>query len=121
MYSAEVSAKFAYFTRSGVAYARIGTPSLEPSTHLKSPTRNATRYVDIFGVRANCTVCSPIAGPAVSEITFVFEITMSSFGATMLTSNVALYAGSSHDGNPRRASVGSNCVTAEGGASPFGK
>jgi hypothetical protein len=112
MYSADSTAKCAYCTRSGVAHARIGTPSLLPSTHLKLPTRNATRYVDIFGVRANCTVCSPTAGPAVSETTLVFEITISSFGATMVVSKVALYAGSSKDGNARRASVGSNCVTA---------
>ena len=112
MYSADSRANCAYCTRSGVAQARIGTPSLDPSMHLKSPTRNASRYVDIFGVRANVTVCSPTAGPAVSAITFVFEITMSCFGATIVTSNVALKAGSSKDGNARRASVDSNCVTA---------
>ena len=112
MYSADVSANCAYCTRSGVAHARIGTPSLEPSMHLKSPIRNAIRYVDIFGVRANCTVCSPRTGPAVSEITLVLEITMSSFGATIVTSKVALKSGSSNDGKARRASVDSNCVTA---------
>jgi hypothetical protein len=34
----------------------MGTPSDFPSVHLKSPTRNATRYVDIFGVVAKRSV-----------------------------------------------------------------
>ena len=35
-----------------------------PSLHSKSPTASATRYVDIFGVVSNLTVCLPAPGPA---------------------------------------------------------
>jgi hypothetical protein len=80
--------------------------------HLKSPTRNATRYVDIFGVVANATVCLPATGPGVSDTIFVFEIAVSPASTTSETSNVAFSAGSSKLGNARRASVASNCVTA---------
>ena len=69
--------EFAFlFLSPEVAHARIGVPSASPETHLKSPTKNATRYVDIFGVVANATVCNP-APAGLSAIMFVFEMTVS--------------------------------------------
>ena len=47
--------------------------------HSKSPTASATRYVDIFGVVSNLTVCLPAAGPGVSETTAPFEMAWSLF------------------------------------------
>ena len=62
---------------SGVEQTRIGMPSDEPSRQTKSPTSSATRYDDIFGVRANVTVCLPGSGPGVSFVTLPFEIAVS--------------------------------------------
>ena len=59
---------------SGVEQIRTGIPSALPALHSKSPTASATRYVDIFGVVSNLTVCLPAAGPGVSETTAPFEI-----------------------------------------------
>ena len=89
----------------------MGVPSLDPLMHLKSPTRNASRYVDMRGVVAKLTAC--LSAPAgLSATTFVFEIAVSPLSTIKVVSKVALYAGSSKLGNARRASVDSNCVTA---------
>src|SRR6478752_4145986 len=95
MYSALSRANLVISTLSGVEHARIGTPSALPVVHLKSPTRNATRYVDIFGVVANFTVCLPATGPGVSDTTCVFEIALSPASITIVMSYVAFNAGSS--------------------------
>src|SRR2546428_5371508 len=97
---------------SGVAQIRIGILSAAPSRHLKSPTAIATRYGDIFAVVANVIVCCVIAGPAVSDSTLPFEMAVSPRSIVSVTANVALNDGSSKQGNARRASVDSNCVTA---------
>ena len=97
---------------SGVAQMRIGMLSAEVSRHWKSPTAIATRYVDIFAVVENVSVCRPAPGPGVSNTTRPFEIAVSPRSIVTVTANVALSAGSSNDGNARRASVGSSCVTA---------
>jgi hypothetical protein len=80
--------------------------------HSKSPTASATRYVDIFGVVSNLTVCFPGSGPGVSAVTAPFEIARSAASMIAVTAKVALKAGSSNDGNIRRASVASSWVTA---------
>src|SRR5262245_59980167 len=97
---------------SGVAQIRIGTPSAEPSWHLKSPTAISTRYDDIFGEVANFIVCWVIAGPGTSDSTLPFEITVSQRSIVVVSANVALNEGSSKHGKARRASVDPNCVTA---------
>src|SRR6516165_3252624 len=99
-------------TLSGVAQTRIATRSCSPELHWKSPTRNATRYVDIFGVVENLRVCFPAPGPGVSDSIGLLEIPVSAASTTREMSYVALKAGSSKEGKARRASVGSNCVTA---------
>ncbi len=95
----------------GTEHTRSGIPSSSPDTHFQSPTVSATRYVDIFGVVENWIVCFP-AGPGWSLTILPFEIAVSSLSTTAVISNVALYAGSSNDGNATRASTASNCVTA---------
>jgi hypothetical protein len=80
--------------------------------HSKSPTASATRYVDIFGVVSKVTVCLPAPGPGVSDTTAPFEMARSPASMTAVSENVALKAGSSNEGNIRRASVASSCVTA---------
>src|SRR5262245_54247534 len=97
---------------SGVAQMRIGTPSLVPLAHWKSPTAIATRYDDIFGDALNFSVCTFGAGPGVSDTIRPFEIAVSPRSTTSVTANVALNAGSSKQGNARLASVDSNWVTA---------
>ena len=54
----------------------------------------------------------PGSGPGTSETTRPLEIAVSPLSTIIEMSNVALNAGSSKDGNARRASVGSICVTA---------
>src|SRR2546428_14068308 len=98
---------------SGVAQMRIGTLSAPPSRHLKSPTAIATRYDDIFGDVANLIVCCVMLGPATSDSTFPFEIAVSPRSIVVVSANVALSAGSSKQGNARRAPVDSNGVTAD--------
>ena len=49
--------------------------------------------------------------PGWSETIFVFEIAVSPASITSVTSKAAFNAGSSKQGNARRASVASNCVT----------
>ena len=61
---------------------------------------------------SNLTVCLPAPGPGVSETTAPFEIAWSFSSMIAVSANVALNAGSSNDGNMRRASVASSCVTA---------
>jgi hypothetical protein len=68
--------------------------------------------VDIFGVRPNFSVCLPASGPGVSESTLPLEIAVSPESIIIEMSNVALNAGSSNEGNARRASVASSCETA---------
>ena len=68
--------------------------------------------MDILGVRANVSVCLPGSGPCVSEICFPLEIAVSAASIISEMSKVALKAGSSNDGNARRASVASICETA---------
>jgi hypothetical protein len=68
--------------------------------------------VDIFGVVSNLTVCLPAAGPGVSETTAPFEMAWSFASMIAVMAKVALNAGSSNDGNIRRASVASSWVTA---------
>src|SRR5260370_1439162 len=87
----------------------MGMSSAEPSTHWKSPTAIATRYVDIFAVSENFNVCFPVAGPGVSDTMRPLEMAVSPLSTTSVMSNVALKAGSSKDGKARRASVFSNC------------
>ncbi len=91
---------------------RIGIPSALRDEHSKSPTASASRYVDIFGVVSNVTVCFPGFGLGVSDTIAPFEIAWSPVSIVALSANVALNAGSSNDGNMRRASVASSCVTA---------
>ena len=50
-------------------------------------------------------------GPGASDTIFVFEIAVSPASTIKETSKVAFSAGSSKQGNARRASVASNCVT----------
>ena len=72
---------------------------------------NASKYVDITGVSANSmrflllVVCD-------SRVTGMLETAMSSDGISSVTLKRALMAGSSQQGNARRASVASNCVVA---------
>src|SRR5262245_54662182 len=91
---------------------RMGTLSAPPLRHLKSPTAIATRYVDILGVVANLSVWRPRPGPGVSLRILPFAIAVSARSIVRDTANVALNAGSSKQGNARRASVDSNWVTA---------
>ena len=94
---------------SGVEQTRIGMPSAPPAMHSKSPTASATRYVDIFGVVSNCDACACLRrDPGVSETTAPFEIAVSPLSMMAVSANVALKAGSSNDGNMRRASVASS-------------
>ena len=97
---------------SAVEQTRIGVPSAAPVRQTKSPTIMATRYVDIFGVVANFSVCLPASGPGSSDSTAPFEMAVSAASTMSETSNVALNRGSSNDGNARRASVASIWVTA---------
>ena len=78
--------------------------------HSQSPTSNATRYVDIRFVVANVMVCLPGPGPGVSDSTRPFEIAVSRSSIVAESANVAFSAGSSKEGNARRASVGSSWV-----------
>src|SRR4029079_17861051 len=112
MRSAAASAILPRFFLSGVAQMRIGMPSAPPSRHSKSPAAMATRYDDIFGVGEKVMVCTARDGPGRSAVMRPFEITVSPRSAVTVTENVALNAGSSKQGNARRASVDSNCVTA---------
>ena len=57
-------------------------------------------------------MCLPSPGPGESATIGPFEMPVSPESTTSETSNVALKAGSSNDGNARRASVDSNCDTA---------
>jgi hypothetical protein len=68
--------------------------------------------VDIFGEGENLSVCLPAPGPGVSDTILPFEIAVSPASIVAEIENVAFIAGSSNDGNARRASVDSNCVTA---------
>ena len=83
-----------------------------PRLHTKSPTASATRYVDIFGVVANVTVCLPAPGPACPRRPRRSRSRGRRRSMVAVSANVALKAGSSNDGNMRRASVASSCVTA---------
>src|SRR3974390_63019 len=80
---------------SGVERTRIATPSSARAAHLKSPTRKASRCVDIFGVVVNLTVCLPSMGRGVSEAIGLLEMAVSPISTTSVTSKVALSAGSS--------------------------
>ena len=106
------SAKLASACWPGVAQTRSARPSADPVAHSKSPTSSATRYVDMRGVVAKVTVCLPAAGPGTSETWRPLEMPMSPSSRTTLMSNVALSAGSSKQGNMRRASVASSWVAA---------
>ena len=110
--SAATSAYFVRCALSGVAQMRIGMPSASPFEHRQSPTAIATRYVDILGVVEKRSVCFPAAGPGVSEAILPLEMAVSPSSTTRVMAKVALSAGSSNDGNARRASVGSICVVA---------
>ncbi len=63
-------------------------------------------------VVANLSVCLPAPGPGVSDSRRPFEIAVSRASIVADTANVAFIAGSSNDGNARRASVASSCVMA---------
>ena len=60
----------------------------------------------------NFRVCLPGSGPGVSDSILPFEIAVSAESIINEISKVALNAGSSNDGNARRASVASICETA---------
>src|SRR3990170_8495018 len=90
---------------SGVEQMRIGIPSALLEEHSKSPTASASKYVDIFGVVSNVTVCLPGVELGVSDTTAPFEMAWSPVSIVALSANAALKAGSSNDGNMRRASV----------------
>ena len=92
------SANFVNGSLSGVAHTRIGTPSDLPALHAKSPNSHVSKYVDIFGVVANVTVCFPGAGAATSDRTTVFEMPLSPLSSTSDRSNVAFNAGGLADG-----------------------
>ena len=79
---------------------------------------NASRYVDMTGVLSNrISLFSP---RSLTDFSGILERAVRSFGTQSVTSNVALSAGSSQQGRARRASVGSNCVTAPNLSSPAG-
>src|SRR4051812_3030641 len=90
----------------------MGMPSAPPLTHAQSPTASATRYVDIFGDLENVSVCLPAPGPGLSSTMRPLEMAVSAASIVAVMENVAFNAGSSKQGNARRASVGSNCVVA---------
>ena len=70
------------------------------------PTTNATRYVDILMVSANCRTF--LLFSMVSEIEEVLETAVSCGSMTNVVENTALKSGSSQQGKARRASVASN-------------
>src|ERR1700687_6516287 len=98
---------------SGVAQMRIGMLSAPPSRHWKSPTAIATRYDDILGVVANLSVCRDGPGPGISESSAPLEIAVSPRAIVSVRANVAFIAGSSKQGNVRRASVDSSWGAAQ--------
>ncbi len=94
---------------------RSGTP--RTSTGFEGtigPTASATRYEEIGGVSENDTIRRP---PFVSsETALPFASTSLPAGASTVSAQRALNAGSSKQGNTRRASAASNWVTASGPA-----
>ena len=75
-----------------------------------SPTTKATRYVDIFIVSAKVmTLRCPSRR---SDTMRVLETAVSAGSMASVLAKTALNAGSSQQGNARRASVASNCVAA---------
>ena len=61
-----------------------------PLRQTKSPTSIATRYADIFGVRAKTSVCLPASGPGLSDSCAPFEIAVSPLSISSEMSNVDL-------------------------------
>src|SRR5262249_15134890 len=98
--------------RTGVGPTRVG------SVCSSSPTTMATRYVDMTIESAKRTI---LRGPSrVSLATRVFDATVRVGSTASVTLNTALKAGSSQQGNARRASVASNCVAAIVRDTPLG-
>mmetsp|Transcript_7850 Transcript_7850/g.12366 ORF Transcript_7850/g.12366 Transcript_7850/m.12366 type:complete len:289 (-) Transcript_7850:637-1503(-) len=99
---------------------RTVTPSgVVSSMWSNSPTQKASRYVDITGVVSNVTVFLPSAASFTTAFSGMLLSATRSSGTVSVIPNVALSAGSSQHGKHRRASVGSNCVTARYRVSPL--
>ena len=86
-------------------------PARPASRTSKSPTANAMRYDGNGGVRWNVTSRQPGA-PACSFATGMLANARIPSGTTSVSCHTALRSGSSKHGITRRASIGSNCVTA---------
>ena len=88
-----------------------------PCKYSNSPTPRYKRYVDITGVRPNLY---RIFEPTIFlDATGMFEIASKCLSTKRDTSNVALTAGSSQQGNALLASAASNCVVARYFVFPF--
>jgi hypothetical protein len=96
----------------GTAHTRSGVrPTITGGVASSSPTTKATKYVDILMVSAKRTTLRPSPNGS-SDTIEVLEMATSRSGTTRVTENTALNAGSSQQGNARRASVASNWVAA---------
>ena len=73
---------------------------------------SATRYGDIVFVVANVSVCLPAPGPAYRTSGGRSRSPYLCVSIVAESAKVAFKAGSSNDGNARRASVASSCVMA---------
>ncbi len=92
-------------------WASCSVPAWPPSTTSNSPTANATRYDGSGGERWNATSRHP-GSAARSVSTGMFANARIDAGMVSVSFHVALRSGSSKQGRTRRASCGSNCVTA---------
>ena len=82
-----------------------------PGVASYGPTVNASRYEDITGVSRKTVRWRPVAAASVRS-TGMFDMAARVASWISSTVNRALNSGSSKQGNARRASAASNCVTA---------
>ena len=87
-------------------------PTVAERASRSGPTASATRYVDMRGVSRKRTTFLPVRGSTRSCAGGSFDTTSSDGATTAVTSKRAFIAGSSKQGNARRASVASNWVNA---------
>ena len=106
-YAASAARPFGAMIEIGVRFS----PALPPSRTSNSPTANAMRYDGNGGVRWKVTSRQPGA-VARSVSTGMLANARIDAGTSSVSFHAALRSGSSNDGNTRRASSGSNCVTA---------